>query len=560
MNKSTIIPSLFDQMLSSAPNAARKGQAQYFTPASWAGRLALGLPRHRRTIVDLTCGAGHLLRAARQTTTFHTLGCDIDPSQLTSAQLAADLTLFAPLLEDVKFRADLFVLNPPWDLHWHRDRLAFLADTRSPSVAAAFAAHDGRTPRGTIDSSVATLCIALALCSPYGEGYLIMNQSTARRLILEDGAPHVDLRDHVWGVLDLPENTAAPVPSTVLYFARDHLSGPQLTRKVYADAADQPPDSSLITFNDRRHRFGAEVNEWSYTSNQDKLWEGAAEEFRRVHPSPHSASSAVPNYNLWLKPDGHIGAHVSLYDEKTGRVPVEDAALLHSLGGKRPLQLVVQRAQRDALTRACREDSPWRVDPALREAVAAAVLQYNAARAPLYPLPPIQRLGYLDEENFIECKSDLSALNPPLSTSQPLFLAGRRYPITTQTLAVRRPSIKVNLTGEDQQLELTGQELAIFITGEDGAAHCFMEARLLDEKVTVERPGETRPTARNGEPVKKDQLPSGQFAPAREVIHFTLPQLVDSFVVPEVPDVATLQPDAYQRNLRLLEHIESLCP
>ena len=586
MQKSNIHPNLFQSMLDSAPNAARKGQAQYFTPPKWAKLLAAALPSHRPVLLDLTCGHGALLRGAANDSTEHRLGCDIDGSQLTTSQLAADLTLFTPLLLDVEMQADLFVLNPPWDLHWHRERLAFLAKSRSPSVRAAFAAHDGRTTRDTIDSTVATLCIALTLCSTYGEGYLIANASTARRLILDDDAPHVALRDHVWAVLELPEATAAPVPSIVLYFAKDHLNGPQVQKKVNSETVnsrsvtDSLMTDSLITFHDRYERRGAEVNSYGlHTKDTVSLWEAAVTEFRRLHDLHHT----TPKYNVWLDHAGHIGTHVSLYDERVGTVLKAEAALLHSLTGRRPMQLVVQRTQREGLLRACglqgrlrapelRVESsnqqlptsqlstpplptPWRIDPDLQRAVQQAIVDYHAARAPLYPLPAIQRLGYLDEEDSIECRQPLTS---PTLNSQ-LFQASRRYPITTQTLAVRRQSKRTSLAGEEEKLELTGQELALFITGEDGQRWCFMEARLLHEDVTIERPGEDRPTTRKGEAVSKESLPKDSFAPAVEVIHFTLQQLVETFVVPEVPDVAAVNPDGYRKNLELLNHIEQLC-
>jgi len=52
--------------------------------------------------------------------------------------------------------------------------------------------------------------------------------------------------------------------------------------------------------------------------------------------------------------------------------------------------------------------------------------------------------------------------------------------------------------------------------------------------------------------VKMDESPDN--------IDFTLQQLVEHFIIPDVPDVARVNPDGYQHNLKLLEEIESLCP
>lgn len=588
MLRSEIHPTLFQSVLDSAPNAARKGQAQYFTPPKWAALLALPLPEHRPVLYDLACGNGRLLNGAANTSTEHRIGCDIDASALRAGHynVAADLTLFAPLLHDVRFQADLFVLNPPWDLHWRRERLAFLNQSAMASVRHAFAAHDGRTTRDTIDSSVATLCLALDRCSDMGEGFVLMNTATANRLVLDDDAPHAALRDHVWAVVELPEKTAAPVASSALYFAKDHTRGVQFDERARTPEEAEAVLKRLAARRDRRE--GAEVRSWLCTEGTETLWQAAADEYRHLHAANHTA----PKFNLWLDHAGHIGAHVSLYDAHTGRVPKDEAALLHSIAGKRPMQLVIQRAQRDALLRACglqkpllsrpadtlssvpnggegrgeEARSPWKVDPELQRAVLDAIRDYHAARAPLYPLPAIQRLGYLDEEDWIQCRSDLSPSPGGEGRGEggPVFLAGRRYAITTQTIAVRRPGRRVNVEGVAEELELTGQELAIFITGEDGRRHCFMEARLLRDGVKIERPLDnhepgTRNTEQPAGPEKKQNIPDDRFAPAAEVIDFTLQQLVETFIVPEVPDVAAVNPEGYQRNLQRLEEIESLC-
>ena len=74
------------------------------------------------------------------------------------------------------------------------------------------------------------------------------------------------------------------------------------------------------------------------------------------------------------------------------------AAALRGLNGRQPIQLVVQRSQRQALLDAvkgpCGRPPVWRVDPALERAVETAIVEYNRVRAPLYPLPTIQRLGH----------------------------------------------------------------------------------------------------------------------------------------------------------------------
>jgi hypothetical protein len=63
-----------------------------------------------------------------------------------------------------------------------------------------------------------------------------------------------------------------------------------------------------------------------------------------------------------------------------------------------------------------------------------------------------------------------------------------------------------------------------------------MDARLLDSHVTLS--------------IQKEGEPSP--------IQFTLHQLVDHFAIPNVPDVATMNPEGYAANLALLHEIEEL--
>src|SRR5262245_60461858 len=171
MHQTQIAPQILQEYLDSAANAAQKGQAQFFTPIEWAELLCRPLPQWRSNVTDISCGAGHLLRAAENESTELLFGVEIQPLRSVPGRktLAApkavdrvtgDLTRLYPLLRTVDFTSDLFVLNPPWDLHWYRDRLAGLAQSHVPAVREAFAALDSRTPRECLDSTVASLCIA----------------------------------------------------------------------------------------------------------------------------------------------------------------------------------------------------------------------------------------------------------------------------------------------------------------------------------------------------------------------------------------------------------------
>jgi hypothetical protein len=264
---------------------------------------------------------------------------------------------------------------------------------------------------------------------------------------------------------------------------------------------------------------------------------------------------------------GFICTHLNLYDEKAQRLDKATIARLHALNGKRPMDLVLMRAERDDLLWACglRESSkfqvpssksPFKVAPALIEAVQQAITDYHAARAPLYPLPKIQRLGYLDEEDSIRCVEDFSGVpssefqvpssrNSPTHNSHPTqlpnsqlitFRRGRSYPLKSETVTVTWRESKPNLSGEEEELELTGQELVLSVQDDHGQWHAFADARHLGQLST--------------QATRNSQLPRWH----------PLPLLVAHFEIPDVPDVATVRPAEYQRHLRTLQELEALCP
>jgi predicted RNA methylase len=584
--KSGIASGNLQEHLESAANAGAKGQAQYHTPTEWARILAQALPQYRPVLVDLTCGNGQLLAGAAAPSTKYFLGCDIEevfaapkppgeggpPAMLSPHFIQADLTRFYPLLKSAGFVADCFALNPPWDLHQYRANLKELADSDCPAVELAFAAHDGRTGKDTIDSTIATLCIALDRCSPYGEGLLIANESTLERLLFAPGAPHRALAPHIWAHLVIPGNICCSQSSSssssfstgVIYFARSHNSGCSWNKTLTVDSVDFLKTVDSLCFELGRNRInfrrGTVIRsyEGGHTPDSAGLWDAAREEWSFLSSSSSSSSSKA--WNIWLDLDGTIKTNLSLFDQASGRVNKEQYQRLFTLNGKHPMQLILQKAERKELMRAvgiqasaCSgppstlparhslgdggnpqpSTTPWRVAPAVTDAVRQALDEYNAVRAPLYPLSKIQRLGYLDENDDILCTKNLSSSS---SSSNLAFLSGARYAIRTETIRVKRAGTKLNLTGERDEVEWEGSQLALFIRDTAGIERLFMEEQWRDKEVTL----------------------SIQDKGAPSPIEYNLQQLIEHFEIPEVPDVSTVHPQAFEKNLNLLDQIESI--
>jgi hypothetical protein len=125
-----------------------------------------------------------------------------------------------------------------------------------------------------------------------------------------------------------------------------------------------------------------------------------------------------------------------------------------------------------------------------------------------------------------------------------VFKKGIRYPLRTQTVGITRQVTRPNsFTGEEEELEYSGQELAFFIRDDRENEYCFMDSKLRDDP--------------NTEIHNAKQVKSNQNDPSN-VVDFTLEQLCAHFVVSDVPDVATVNPGGYARFLKLLGALEDL--
>jgi len=207
------------------------------------------------------------------------------------------------------------------------------------------------------------------------------------------------------GLQDCAHQEGEQFTTGVLYFARGHEWGtPPKGSTLY-----RPPmvaglaEAKLAREELQKQRRDLVPSAGTAcTVDSHEKWKAVGEEWERV------TRKDKPQWNLTLGPDGVIKTDLSLYDVASCRVTKQEADSLFALGGQHPMQLVMQRQQRAYLERAA-FGKTWRVDPKLQEAVRSAVAEYHKVRAPLYPLSSIQRLGYIDECDYLECSKDLYA-------------------------------------------------------------------------------------------------------------------------------------------------------
>ncbi len=482
-------------VLRSAKNAARLGTQQFETPSGMAEALMLPLTACRPFITDLQCGHGSLLAAAVNESTRDVFGVDIDPTasvrpsrKLPSCLIHEDLNLVTPLLREVGWKSDLMVLNPPFSLQW---------------------------PDG--DSTLVTWRLTHEFLTATGEGMMICNAATARRLIL----PTPEAR-RIWLHVLSPNFFPGTDPSmelAVLYFAADHHPEPSETPLQFRLLDTDPGHAreALAQFTNARRRLvrGDTLRHLYDATDHSKQFRAVAAEVRR-RQAEHLAGR--DGWNIRLQPDGRLDVWLTPFQHFSAKVPRALAEELQSLHQKHPASLVVQKPSRLALHRAV-SGNLWRVEAAAVSAVTEAVKAYHAIRAPFSRLNPVQRLAYLDEEDTIRCT---------FTTGH--FSEGRHYPITTQTFEGRKLERRRRPGRGHEEVLVSGQELAILVTDDTGRAHSFTQFPPKDD-LSDERP-------------EADS-------------HHLLSDLVAWFHIPDVPDVATLHPGEYAEFMRRLLALET---
>ena len=537
------------QVMASPESLAEKGMSPVATPLALAKAVAWRLPLNRAVTVDLTCGDGRLLIGAGNETTRHILGADVDPChtfrnkfglRLTSLpvlhlnKIIGDLGKIAPLLHDVHWQADLFALNPPFDCHWHTDAFKFLGESDLMDVRAAYrvgSQRDTRCAKGTMDSTMATLMTALNFCSERGEGVMIANADTLDRLLFNIDAPYQNIGGRIWHYDKLKGNPmtgsdtgnfGAVLTTGIIYFARQHTSG-CANPVVHEDMETLDSDAHGDAYR-RSMRGGAVIGSpGHYNPDTIKLWQAVKDEHRQ-----RTDQARNKQFNIWLNAEGKVETQLSVYEQHSVKVDKDLAEKLFTLNGRRPIELVMQRAQRQALLETV-NGGIWKVHPELPTQIDDAIRQYNSVRAPLAPLSEIQRMGYLDEADMIVCKQDL---RDPL-TRRVIFREGQSYPLRSQSVKLQRMVNRPDSKGRECDFLLQGNELAIFIKDACGTEQCFMDARLMSaEGFAVEQ-------------IKPDH---------------PLQAIPEIFEVPEVPSVADSNPEKFRFYQSELDRIVELSP
>lgn len=132
--------------------------------------------------------------------------------------------------------------------------------------------------------------------------------------------------------------------------------------------------------------------------------------------------------------------------------------------------------------------------------------------APILPLSPYERLGWMRYFQSLKCRKTCCKRS---------FQAGKIYAMSVRTVRVTTRERRRRRDGLFESVELAGCDLEIVLTAGNGWRHRFLD-----------KPQASHPIVHNFE------------------------FLVEHFSIPQVPDIATLNPqgfETYKARLRALE-------
>lgn len=486
------------------------------TPIWLARTLGLPLPEHRHTICDLTGGKGSLVLGLSDTSTEHGLVCDSQPLTSIAAgqdrilqwnRITADIGKLYPLLVEGDWHCDLIGLYPP-NVEWLTSDFADLSNSDIQPVRDIYAKQGEQ-----INSVLATYLVALDRLTERGEGLVLAPTHLVDRLF--------DYRamSHVWVRLTLDynpitESTERQELLSVLYFAASHTSGPRELRGI--KSFDQLREIAVTVQGRRfidRHGYSI-ITAGDRDVTTAKKWDAIRTEYGQRQKRDRG------DYNLMVKGD-KFSVQVSRFDQIRRDLSVPEKQALYALHDKAPSQLILQSAGRQALL-SLLESGKWRIHPDVLPMVKNSIGEYDSVRSPLNPLPDTQRLAYLDECTSIACKNDFAG-----------FKAGQTYELETATVEVTRIKNKANEQGEQEQILCSGMELAVWIKDESGKRNLFIEHRYMSDQYRVYVP------------------PSGKALTG----DYSTQDLLDNFIIPEVPDVAAIRPEQFAEYKKRLDRI-----
>ncbi|MGB3635661.1 MAG: helicase-related protein, partial [Rubrobacteraceae bacterium] len=377
-------------------------------------------------VLDPTAGSGSLLAPFTPTARF---GVEIDVDHAGGSELAGteyeavagDAQDVVPMLRAAGLTWPAVVLNPPFGLPW-RD-----------------AAHSEKE----ISSTTLSLLWGLDLISLFGQGALVCGTERLAREVLG----HPDSRA-IYAVADVegPLFDGVSLPVSIAFFlSRDNL-GSQAGSPLRLSARAGELSTLVDTIQGAREQACTYQVNGRYPG-PDELAEPFAAAGKEHAERVKDAAAARPHHDISLK-NGRVHVSPSVFAQM-GLAKKHRLTEIRGLHRHNPTYFGQNgRAWRELEGYA--KDGLLTLSPALQTAAAAAMEEAEKISTPLFPVPPVMRLGWLSDLDSIRCIQD----DPEKG-----FVSGEDYSLSTGSKVLESTEKRVveNRVGDHELRRFTRQ-------------------------------------------------------------------------------------------------------
>lgn len=372
-----------------------KGMQAYYTDAATSKWIA-SILNADAVVLDPTCGNGSLLVGF--TNAKGKSGIEIDPAMVKASgnvhAVCADWQHLHPLLRSLGAEWPCLVVNPPFSLEWNVDGI-------------------GEGPSGEI-----AFPMALELLRARGAGAYIVGRDRFHKSILPK------YREHIAAIVDVDDlfsDVGVKLPSTIAFFTKTKSDDEPLRLTLkHEDLKRDAADQVRRTMSYRASIYSAD-QEWSDTPARAKM-DAAFAEYKRRLPGRLSLQKHTIELN-----GKRLSVKLSAYSqikcaESNQRGILEWLGTHHHQPASR---FGLQTADHKRIQKLCADpDLGISISPDACAAIDDAILEAQRDSCPLYPVEPVQRLGFLQSADELKCLVSDMARG---------FEAGHAYPMQCRT-------------------------------------------------------------------------------------------------------------------------------
>lgn len=378
-----------------AGRGGQRGLQQYFAPPEAAGLIARVFDSEDDLVLDPTAGNGALLAAYEEAQRF---GVEIDRDQIKAGDytsIRGDIQQIYPLLRCAGVRFGQIVLNPPFGLEW----------------------ADPLTGKN-VNSTLLAYRYAQGLLTEEGQGVLIAGRKRFYDEILRSTEGN-----GVYAVIETDKLFDGAVLPTVLAFfiAPSGRAADSEVFKATVKCSGLDRDKLAQEIIEHREQACAGVDGAAAPASTNAM-RAAFTAAQKEHTRRRKARRRPNDHDLYLRGHGKIGVNLS----PLAQLALNEVGLLRD----------VQRLNNQASGYFALQLREWRrisdlaaqgvitIEPALPEHVSGVIAAAETLITPLYPVRVQQRLGFLDDQDFIKCF---------VADPEKGFLSGERYPVAVES-------------------------------------------------------------------------------------------------------------------------------